>query len=167
MRGLLAASVAVLAVLAAATASSGSPGVGPGAGTLTLRDGRGNFVLQMKGAVIGRVDRGRITIEDPDATDGAAPIVKGAELRKPVSEGVTTYGGKGIRFRLFGGRFTVRITNGTGVQLSVVGRGKAMLEGAGFQEFGLRNGSYAVNSDQFLPVPDERVWVQLRAPSRF
>ena len=166
MRGhlFLAALVASL-VLAGATAGSAAPRIDRD-GTLTIRDGRGSFLIHLRGAVIGRFDRGRLTIEDPSELDGTGPVVRGHEWSDPLSETKTAYGGKGIRFRILGGRFTVRIQNATGVVLSVVGRGRAQLRGAGLEEFGLSNGSYSLNGDEFLPIADEPVWVQIRAPAR-
>ena len=166
MRGhtFLAALVATLAVLSGAALGSAAPRVDRD-GTLTIREGRGTFVIELRGAVIGRLDRGRLTIDDPSELDGT-PVVRGHEWSDPLSDTKTVYGGKGIRFRILGGRFTVRIQGATGVALSVVGRGRAQLRGAGFQEFGLPNGDYSLNGDEFLPIPDEPTWVQVRAPAK-
>ena len=162
---LFAALAALLAVLACAVVATASPAVDRD-GTLSIRDGRGGFTVHVRGAVIGRLDRGRLTIEDPSELDGTGPVVRGHEWSNPLSETKTIYGGKGIRFRILGGRFTVRIQNATGVDLSIVGRGRAQLRGAGFEEFGLPNGDYALNGDDFLPVPDDPTWVQIRAPRK-
>ncbi len=133
-------------------------------GTLAVRDGRGTFTLQLRGAVIGRIDRGKIVIQDADE-QGAEPIVRGAEWWTRRSVTTTIYGGKGIRFRVIGGRFTVRVQGATGLSLSAVGRGHALLKGAGL-EFGVTNGEYSVNGEDFLPIPDDPVSIQLRAPAK-
>jgi hypothetical protein len=157
--------VSLVAVLGAATAASAGES-GQGDGTLAVRGGRGTFFLQgLQGSVIGRIDRGKVTIEDPDLA-GTGPIVRGADWVRLRSSTTVIYGGKGIRFRILGGRSSVRIENSVGVELSVVGRGRVMLKGAGFEEFGLSDGEYSLNGSEFLPVPGERTWLQLKAPGR-
>ena len=123
-------------------------------------------MIQLRGSAIGRLDRGRLTIEDPVEEDGLGPVVRGHDWSRPRSETTTLYGGKGIRFRILGGRFTVRIQGATGVVLSIVGRGRAQLKGVGLEEFGLPNGVYSLNGSDFLPIPDEATWVQIRPPAR-
>ena len=162
---MLLAALGALLVLLGAGAGSAAPSTDRD-GTLTVRDGRGTFLVYLRGAVIGRLDRGRLTIEDPSELDGTGPVVRGHEWANQLSETKTAYGGTGIRFRILGGRFTVRIQNATGVTLSVVGRGRAQLRGAGFEEFGLPNGLYSLNGEEFLPIPDEPEWVQIRAPAK-
>jgi hypothetical protein len=154
----------LLALLGAATVASAGVS-GPADGTLAVRGGRGTFVLQqIQGSVIGRIDRGKLTIDDLDSV-GSGPIVRGKYWVK-VRGTTVIYGGKAIRFRILGGRFTVRIENSMGVELSVVGRGRVMLKGAGFEEFGLSDGDYSLNGGEFLPVPVERTWLQLKAPGK-
>jgi hypothetical protein len=148
---------------AAAAASAGQNGQGDG--TLSVQAGRGTFTLQLQGSVIGRVDKGKITIEDPDNT-GTGPIVRGADWVRVRSNTTVVYGGKAIRFRILGGRSTVRIENSVGVELSVVGRGKALLKGAGFDELGLSDGEYSLNGAALLPVPEVPTWLAIKAPGR-
>ena len=156
--------VVALALLAASAAAGRARGAA-GDGTLAVKDGRGGVVLNVKGSVIGWIDKGKLTIEDQDGDDGV-PVVRGADWAKVLSESTVTYGGKGIRFRIFGGRFSVRIQNATGISLSVVARGRVQLKGAGLEELGLSNGTYSVNGDDALPIPDEPMWITLRAPGR-
>jgi hypothetical protein len=154
--------VALLGVAAAASAGNGDKQNG----TLAVRSGRGTFYLEnLQGSVIGSLDRGKVTIEDPDTT-GSGPIVRGADWVRVKSNTTVTYGGKGIRFRILGGRSTVRIESSVGVELSVVGRGRVMLKGGGFAELGLSNGEYSMNGSPFVAVPDMRTWLQLKAPPR-
>ena len=115
--------------------------------------------------MIGRIDRGRVTLTDPNPLSGSGPIVRGWDWIKARGTSVT-YGGKDVRFRFLGGRFTVRIENAVGVDISVVGHGKAMLRGAGYEELGLPNGEYSLNGSAFFPVPDQTTWLQLKAPSK-
>jgi hypothetical protein len=153
--------VALLAAASAAVAGKTSPGDG----TLALHGGRGTFLLQpLTGSVIGRLDRGKLTITDLDFA-GSGPIVRGKYTVR-VRGTMLVYSGKDIRFRILGGRSTVRIDNAVGVELSVVGRGRAMLKGAGFEELGLSDGEYSLNGDSLMPVPEERTWLNLKAPGK-
>ena len=137
----------------------------PGDGTLAVHGGRGTFVLQpLKGSVIGRLDRGKLTIQDVDVA-GTGPIVRG-KYSVRVRGSTLVYVGRDIRFRILGGRSSVRIDNSVGVELSVVGRGRAMLMGAGFEELGLSDGEYSLNGDPLMPVPEERTWLTLKAPGK-
>jgi hypothetical protein len=134
-------------------------------GTFAVQAGRGAFQLQnMQGSVLGRVDRGKVTITDPDASNGT-PIVRGYQSVKIKSPTTSVYCCKNIRFMILGGAFSIQIDQGVGVELSVVGRGKAMLLGAGYSELGLSDGTYQLNDSPAVPVPDVRTWVQIKAPT--
>ena len=141
-----------------------------GDGTLSIRDGRGSVVVQARGAVIGQLTRfernGRLVIEDPDAGDGSDPKVVGADWVRARADGTLMYGGKGIRFRFIGGRFVLRVTNAVGLQLSVVGKGKVNLDGAGSLTTGVvYDGVYSLNGEPPESLPDELETVQLRPPA--
>jgi hypothetical protein len=41
-----------------------------------------------------------------------------------------------------------------------------MLKGAGFEELGLSDGEYSLNGEALMPVPEERTWLMLKAPSK-
>jgi hypothetical protein len=155
--------VAALAASAAA-ASVGPVGLrGQRDGTFAVQDGRGAFQLQnMQGSVFGRVDRGRVAITNPYSNTGTT-IVRGYQSIKIKTPTTTVYCCKNIRFRT-SGKFTVRIEQGVGVELSVVGRGKGMLLGAGYTELGLSDGTYQLNDSPGVPVPDVRTWVTIKAP---
>src|SRR3954452_18752180 len=156
----------------AASASLGATGAplrraGGSDGTLSLRDGRGSFaLLTMTGSVLGRIDKGTLTITDPDRSSGD-PIVRGYQWIKSRSANTIQYGGKKpIRFRILGGRFDLRMDGATGVELSVVGQGRAMLDGAGFDELGLSDGEYSLNGSPYVAVPGTRTWLTVKAPKK-
>jgi hypothetical protein len=129
-------------------------------GTLSIRDGRGSVVVHARGAVIGQLTRlernGKLVIEDLDAADGSEPRVVGADWARTRADGTPVYGGKGIRFRLIGGRFVLRVTNAVGLQLSVVGRGNVTLDGAGSLGSGIAyDGTFSLNGEPAESLPDE------------
>jgi hypothetical protein len=145
-----------------------------GDGTLSVQNGRGTVVVQARGAVIGQVTRfernGRLVIEDPFEGDGSDPIVRGADWVRERGDGTPVYGGKGVRFRLIGGRFVLRVTNAVGLQLSVVGKGRVTLDGAGSLTSGIvYDGVYSLNGEELESLPDEPTTFPLqppRSPSR-
>jgi hypothetical protein len=155
--------VAALAA-ASAAASTGPLGLrGQRDGTFAVVDGRGTFQLQnVQGGLVGRVDRGRVTFTNPYSNTGTT-IVRGYQSIKIKTPTTTVYCCKNIRFRT-SGKFTVQIDQGVGVELSVVGRGKAMLLGAGYTELGLSDGTYQLNDSPQVPVPDVRTWVTIKGP---
>jgi hypothetical protein len=142
-----------------------------GDGTLSVRDGRGSVVISARGAVIGQLTRfernGKLVIEDLIEGDGSDPIVRGADWVRDRGDGTPVYGGRNIRFRLLGGRFVLRVTNAVGLQLSVVGRGKVTLDGAGSLESGiLYDGLYSLNGEEPQSLPDDPETFPLQAPVR-
>ena len=139
-----------LGVLAlAAPASSLAAKRDPADGTLSVRGGHGTFTVSARGAVIGSFARGKVIITDPVDGDGTGPIVSGDDWQRERDEHTTVYGGTRVRFRMIGGTFKIRVI-GTGVNLSVVGRGQVILNGAGTGD----DGTYSVNGVPYAAVPD-------------
>ena len=73
----------------------------PGDGTLSVEDGRGKITLQARGGVIGRIDRGTVTVYDLTPDRRELPRRHG---RRPARFFV---GGNGIRYRRLGIRFRI------------------------------------------------------------
>jgi hypothetical protein len=145
MRRLLTFAVLVALALPAAVAART---LGPNDGTLSVSAGRGTVIISGHGAVIGSFARGSVTINDPIDGDGTGPIVTGDDWSKEKSLTATTWGGTKVRFRIIGGTFRV-VVKGRGINLSVVGKGTMMLNGAGTED----DGTYSVNGapDEMLP----------------
>lgn len=122
-----------------------------GDGTLSVKDGRGTFLINARGGVIGSFAKGRVIITDPIPGDGTGPIVSvsgGDDWHKDRGDTVDIYGGTKIRFRLIGGAFKIKVI-GRGVNLSVVGKGQATING----DDAFDDGSYSVNGGDYVPVP--------------
>jgi hypothetical protein len=141
----------VLACLSALVLAAGAPAAPEAAadGTLSVRDAVGSIVLDIRGTVIGRFDKGSISVTDPIDEDGPGPLVRGAERKKFVNAATTTYTGNFLRFRLIGGRYIVRLKGVTDADLSVVGRGTVYLDGDLVGD----NGEYAFNDAEYQPMP--------------
>jgi hypothetical protein len=119
----------LLALLALVLPVVGVSAVRVDDGTLTVENGRGTVSVRARGGMIGRLDRGTLTIFDLTPRDANAPVVTGDD-QPTIGVGLhgTRYRGSGIRFRVLGGNFRV-VVEGRGIDVSVVGRGEGVLEG--------------------------------------
>ena len=146
--------IALLAVLVLPTTSAARSSAAND-GTLSVRGARGIVAIQARGAVIGSLAQGRVTISDPVDGDGSGPIVTGDDF-PPIerSETTTTWRGTNVRFRIIGGRFAIRL-QGRGINLSLVGKGNVTLDGRGAIDDGLADdGMYSANGADYLAIPD-------------
>jgi hypothetical protein len=157
---LAATALLALGITAAATAMRPGPVED---GTLSLRDGRATVQLRMKGGILGRMGRGKVTVTEP-VSDPGTVVIRGARARV-VNARTTVYTGKSIRFRISADeRFTVRI-NGTKINFSAVGRGDGWIDGWGNPEAGVYfDGSFSLNGDEYKSIPDLRTPIRLEAP---
>src|SRR5207247_1839987 len=119
MRRLL--TFAVLAGLALPAAALARP-TGINDGTLSVQGADGKIVIAGRGGAIGSFAKGSVTISDPIDGDGTGPIVSGDERTRDINDTTTTWGGKGVRFRIIGGFFRI-VVKGRGINLSFVGKG--------------------------------------------
>jgi hypothetical protein len=158
MRRLL--TFAVLAAALALPATSGARERGMNDGTLSVRDGRGTITIQGRGGVIGSFAQGSVRIVDPVDGDGTGPIVSGEEFHRELDDTTDIYRGTKVRFRIIGGAFKV-VVKGRGINLSFVGKGNIILNGAGTDD----DGTWAVNGSEYSPIPDFVFPFQLSATS--
>jgi hypothetical protein len=101
-----------------------------GDGTLSVEDGQGRIVIDARGGVIGRFDRGSVTILDRTPEDAFEAKVWGATREVELGLDRERFFGPGVRFRLIGGSFRI-VIHGAGIDLSAVGTGIVTLEGSG------------------------------------
>src|SRR4029453_18588759 len=146
MRRLL--TFAVLGLALAIPAGAAARLRGPTDGTLSVKDARGVVTIQGRGGVIGSFNKGSVLINDPVDGDGTGPIVTGDEWSNEKTDTATVWGGTRVRFRIIGGSFRV-VRRGRGINLSFVGKGNVILNGAGTDD----DGSYAVNGDDYNLIP--------------
>jgi hypothetical protein len=123
MRRLLFTLLVILVCVPAALAG----GNATGDGALSVLNANGTITVIGKGTIYGQVDKGTLTVTDPDSTDGPMQVV-GAEHTHPSSGSVTVYSGKDITFREVGGRYKLVISAATGIDFLAVGVGKAWLK---------------------------------------
>ena len=143
--------IGVLAVLVMTGTAAARPD-GNNDGALSVKNADGRVIVVGKGVVIGRFDKGQVTIKDPNPNDATVPIVTGAEATQSIGEKTTRYSGTNLRFRMIGGSFTVNVF-GTDIDLSVVGRGMVTLNGSISRGNTDADATYAVNGDPPLPFP--------------
>ncbi|MBA3718152.1 MAG: hypothetical protein H0W87_08005 [Actinobacteria bacterium] len=156
----------VLTLVLAVPAVSFARPTPPGDGTLVIRNGRGVIVLQVKGAVIGWMASGKLTLTDNDPYDENAPLVRGRlRPQKPqqLNDATTVYKGQDIRYRMMDGSYRLRF-EGTGIHLSAVGRGWVAFDGDDRFD---SNGFFSLSGSPFeaIPVdPTERIKLQVAPP---
>jgi hypothetical protein len=140
---------AALAV-AATTASAATAGTG-----IELVGGSGRATLNLRGALLGALERGRLAITTIPGRQRPEILVQGYEWQR--AEGQTTiYGGDRIRFRVFRGAWHVRLS-GSGINASAVGRGIVGLAG---------RGRYSLAGAPYRPWPAEYETIRLGGSGR-
>lgn len=122
--------VLIVLVLVLAVPAVGAAALmrGAGDGTLSVEDGHGRVVVDVRGGVIGRFDTGFVTIVDLTPDDAFEAKVWGATRVREIGEDRDRHFGTNVRFRLIGGSFRISV-NGSGIDLSAVGNGLVTLEG--------------------------------------
>jgi hypothetical protein len=159
----------LLALLALALPVAGLAALRAGDGTLSVENGHGKLWLQGRGGLIGRLERGTITIWDLTPDDANDPFVTGDD--KPVrfvGETGVQYAGTGLRFYLVGGGFRISINGKAGLDLSVVGKGNGWLQGDLVEPglYSLGGNDCRKASTSCLPLPETRTFFQLGTPER-
>ena len=69
----------ILALLALGLPVAGLASQATGEGTLSVEDGRGKVTIQARGGVIGRLDRGTVTIVDLTPEVATVPAIFGVD----------------------------------------------------------------------------------------
>jgi hypothetical protein len=159
----------LLGLLALALPIAGVASVRVGEGTLSIEDGVGKVALHARGGVIGRLDRGSVTIYDLTPEDAYQPWVFGDDQPvRFVGESGIRYAGLGLRFRLIGGKYRI-VIEGRGIDLSVVARGSGSITAGAAIDPGVYSLDGAdCRSDRVscTPLPEFTKRFQLGAPER-
>jgi hypothetical protein len=140
----------------------------PDDGCLVVTGGNGVVTIWAQGGIIGRVGSGTVTIEDLSPSDPSKPKVFGWDSKIDLSKTRTQYvGSPDLRFRFTGGGPFHIVLNAVDIDLSVAGRGRALLNGAGIDQQG---GSYSADASTLCagdtkPFPDTPTKVVLGTPA--
>ena len=138
----------------------------PGDGSLLVKNGRGTIVLQIKGAAIGWMARGKLTLTDNDPYDENEPVVRGVfKFGGPVqlSDATTVYRGKRIKYRMLDGSYRLKF-EGSGIHISAVGRGWVTFDG---DDRYVSDGVYSLNGEPFEPIstdPTDKIKLNAGTP---
>lgn len=148
-------------------------------GTLSVKAGVGRVGLTFNGSAVGRVQRGAIQVTDQVAADGVGFEFSNCDVEKDKSDLTPTRTdtikvcrGTNIRFRAIGGKYQVVIRGAkpaqlvaTGIYLSAVGHGLAVLNGAGDDPDVASDGTYSLNDGPYKSLPDLPTTLTLAAPA--
>jgi hypothetical protein len=114
-------------------------------GCLVVTGGNGIVMIWAQGGLLGRVGSGTVTIEDLNPSDTSKPKVSGWDSRTELSKTKVQYvGSPNLRFRFTGGGAFHVVMNAVDIDLSLVGHGRALLNGAGITQEG---GSYSADAN--------------------
>ena len=159
--------LALAVIVPAATSQAASRATTDGC--LVVNNSNAIVTVNARGTLVGRFDRGEVTITDPLPGDGTVKVTGYDEvvpLAPPATGGTRRRytGDAGVRFRA-SGKTIVRV-EAIGIDLSAVGRGKVTLNGGVFIE----PGTYSVDSDSFCqdnfhPLPEVPQTFALGTPS--
>jgi hypothetical protein len=132
------------ALTALVSATANALAVPPDAGTLSVEQGKGVVMIDLRGSVLGRVSNGSLRVTDQTPLDRYAPVVVGRKLtQERIGPRTVLYRGQGLRFRLLGGGYRM-VARGSGITVSAVGRGVVVLD-AEPKYFGDDTGVYSLD----------------------
>jgi hypothetical protein len=122
---------------------------GADSGTLSVKNATGTVAVVARGVLLGHCDRCTVV------SDGPQPVVQPlSTLRTSLTETKTSYQGNDLRFKLLGGGFFRIKIVGTGIDVSVVAEGSALLDNG-------TAGTYSRNGNSYLPMPSFKLPLQL------
>ena len=138
--------VVVPTALAASRATTAA-----GDGVLELRavNASSASITGLRGTTWGQLDKGKLIVTDPVLGDGQI-YVSGADGKHIVDDNVTVYWGSDIHFRVVGGKYKLAFKNASGIDLTAVGVGTAVLVGDITYD---DTGDYARDGGKWVPVP--------------
>jgi hypothetical protein len=144
-------SLLVAALVLPAAALAGARAAGDG--TLVVRDANAKVEIKnARGTIFGHLDKGWLQVTDYNQDDSRDPEVNNAKTSWPVNANGSTwrYRGADIRFRFFGGRYSITVY-GSGIDVSAVGKGTVTLSGL-TTVTDSDYGTYAVDGHKFAPI---------------
>ena len=123
------------ALISCALVAAGSILVGlagaaePTVGVLSVVQGKGVVMIDVRGNVLGRLTNGTLRVTDVTPGDRYGAYVVGRKLTQTrLGPRSVLYRGQGLRFRMLGGGYRV-VIRGTGIDVEAVGRGIVTLDG--------------------------------------
>jgi len=148
--------VLLLALVFVLPATAPAGRAAPGDGSLVVTNGDGLITVQVKGVIFGQFDRGKLTVlEYRSDNPTALPTVSGAKWDVKGSKPNVVYTGTDVRFLFPSGSYTLKF-EGSGVDLSAVGKGTLKVNGTGKNPYD--DGTASVNGAKPVPLPSIAVF---------
>jgi hypothetical protein len=118
-----------------------------GDGSLVVTQANGTIMVRGKGLIYGHFEQGKLTVVDYKPDGVTVPSVSGAKWKLAPGRLDVVYAGTDVRFLFPSGKYTLRF-EGTGIDISAVGKGSVQVIGAGSQD----DGSYSVNGGKPVAI---------------
>ncbi len=139
---------------------------------LSVEDGKGTVMLDLKGSVLGRLATGTLRVTDHTPWDRYSALVVGRKVtQERLGPKTVIYRGHALRFRMVGGGYRI-VVRGAGISMSAVGRGIVSLDadprlpGEDVGVYSLEDGvDCDVERALCTALPDESERFTLGAPS--
>jgi hypothetical protein len=163
-------SLLVCSIAAAAAVASAAGAADPTPGVLSVDQGRGVVMLDLRGNVLGRLASGTLRVTDQTPRDRFGEFVTGKRWSEErLGPRTVLYRGQGLRFRMVGGGYRI-VVRGTGIAVSAVGRGVVSLDGERKSDettgvYSLTGADCWVEPALCIPLPDEPQRFILGAPA--
>jgi hypothetical protein len=138
----------LLALMLAAPAASLAGRAAPGDGSLVVSNADGVLTVKVTGVIYGHFDRGKMIVLEYKAENNALPTVSGAKMELKGAKINVVYTGNDVRFLFPTGTFKLRF-DGSGIDLSAVGKGTLQVAGKSTPE----DGTVALNGGRPTPLP--------------
>jgi hypothetical protein len=155
----------------ALAAGAGAGAAEPTAGTLSVERGRGVVMVDLRGSIVGRLTNGSLRVTDQTPNDRYTPLVFGKKVtQERVGPRTVVYRGFGLRFRMLGGGYKM-VVRGSGITLSVVGRGNVMLDaeprftGDDAGVYSLDGADCSIEAESCVPLPIDATRFTLEPPA--
>jgi hypothetical protein len=141
------AGLLVLCFLLALPALALTARAASGDGSLVVTRADGTVLVRGKGLIYGHFEQGKLTVVDYKPDGVTVPSVSGAKWRLAPGRLDVVYQGTDVRFLFPSGKYTLRF-EGTGIDISAVGKGSVQVIGAGSSD----DGSYSVNGGKPVAI---------------
>jgi hypothetical protein len=116
-------------------------------GTLVVSKANGTILVRGKGLIYGHLTQGKLTVVDYKPDKVTVPSVSGAKFVLAPGSLDVVYTGTDIRFLFPSGKYTLRL-EGSGIDISAVGKGSVQAIGSGSPD----DGSFTINGGKAVPI---------------
>jgi hypothetical protein len=141
--------IIVLASLLVVPAAALAERVAAGDGSLVVSAANARLIISGHGLIYGHMDRGSITVVGDYKPDDNSSLSSVSGAKQRVTGNSVVYTGSNVRFFFPGGQYSL-IVDGTGIDLSAVGKGKITATGYGTVD----DGDFTVDGTKTQQIVD-------------